>query len=252
MWLQERQEIAATPGACVSSTEPRPHHDCDKLDKPCRRHRRETPVCRIKIKHFHSANTVPHLSSPKTRRCFPPTMARTIARLRPLCFAKWDRIFYFSGQRWSAMPRLSPKGSDEAETAGWPVDPVTVWPSCLIVGAWRGAQGCGAETWLGDHTLRGSQTAGGSDLKSGHSHSLKNKEATVTCIPPSPQVFPCEPLGTLWVISARDHRAPIQTIQSCCEPILDLLSQFRHRPFRVDDAPERGSHCAMPHGRSAR
>ena len=88
---------------------------------------------------------------------------------------------------------------------------------------------------VGDRTPeRFADHPGGSDLESGHSHSLKNKEATVTCIPPSPQVFPCEPLGTLWVISARDHRAPIQTIQSCCEPILDLLSQFRHQPFRVD------------------
>ena len=86
-------------GARVSSTEPRPQQDCDKLDKPCRRHRRETPVYRIKIRRFHNANTVQHLSSPKTRRCFPPTMARTIAMLRPLCFAKWDKIFYFSGQQ---------------------------------------------------------------------------------------------------------------------------------------------------------
>ena len=90
-------------GARVSSTEPRPHQDCDKPDKPCRRHRRETPVYRIKIKRSHSAgaaNTVQHLSSPETRRCFPPTMARTIAMLRPLCFAKWDKIFYLSGQQW--------------------------------------------------------------------------------------------------------------------------------------------------------
>ena len=86
-------------GARVCSTEP-PHQDCDKPDKPCRRHRRETPVYRIKIKRFHSANTVPHLSSPETRRYFTPTMARTIAMLRPLCFAKWDKIFYFSGQQW--------------------------------------------------------------------------------------------------------------------------------------------------------
>ena len=94
-------------GARVSSTEPRPHQDCDKPDKPCRRHRRETPVYRIKIKRFHSAgaaNTVQHLSSPETRRCFPPTMARTIAMLRPLCFAKWDKIFYFSGQQWLGVP----------------------------------------------------------------------------------------------------------------------------------------------------
>src|SRR6476646_10457878 len=61
-------------GARVSSTEPRPHQDCDKPDKPCRRHRRETPVYRIKIMRIHSANTVPHLSSPETRRCFTPTM----------------------------------------------------------------------------------------------------------------------------------------------------------------------------------
>src|SRR6516164_713137 len=27
-------------------------------------------------------------------------MARTIAMPRPLCFAKWDRYFYFSGQQW--------------------------------------------------------------------------------------------------------------------------------------------------------
>src|SRR4029077_20798619 len=87
----------------VSSTEPRPHQDCDKPDKPCRRHRRETPVYRIKIKRSHNAgaaNTVQHLPSPETRRCFPPTMARTIAMLRPLCFAKWDKIFYFSGPQW--------------------------------------------------------------------------------------------------------------------------------------------------------
>jgi hypothetical protein len=65
------------PGARVSSTEPHPHHDCDKPDKPCRRHLRETPVYRIKIKRF-SAETMNaqssgaasmdhHLSSPETR-----------------------------------------------------------------------------------------------------------------------------------------------------------------------------------------
>jgi hypothetical protein len=27
-------------------------------------------------------------------------MARTIAMLRALCFANWDKIFYFSGQQW--------------------------------------------------------------------------------------------------------------------------------------------------------
>jgi hypothetical protein len=31
-------------------------------------------------------------------------MARTIARLRPLCFAEWDKIFYFSGQQWLGVP----------------------------------------------------------------------------------------------------------------------------------------------------
>ena len=31
-------------------------------------------------------------------------MARTIAMLRPLCFAKWDKIFYFSGQQWLGVP----------------------------------------------------------------------------------------------------------------------------------------------------
>ena len=107
-------------GARVSSTEPHPHHDnCDKLDKPCRRHRRETPVYRIKIKKIikrFSAETMnaqssgaasidQHLSSPETRRCFAPTMARTIAMLRPLCFAKWDRYFYFSGQQWLGPAR---------------------------------------------------------------------------------------------------------------------------------------------------
>jgi hypothetical protein len=70
---------------------PHPHHDCDKPDKHCRRHLREKPVYSIKIKRFQQ-------SSPKKRRCFAPTMARTIAMLRPLCFAEWDRIFYFSGQ----------------------------------------------------------------------------------------------------------------------------------------------------------
>ena len=24
--------------------------------------------------------------------------------LRPLCFAKWDKIFYFSGQQWLGVP----------------------------------------------------------------------------------------------------------------------------------------------------
>jgi hypothetical protein len=94
---------SSTVPRLVSSTEPRPHHDCDKPDKPCRCHRRETPVYRIKIKRSHNAgaaNTVPHLSSPKTRRYFTPTMARTIAMPRDLCFAKWDKIFYLSGQQW--------------------------------------------------------------------------------------------------------------------------------------------------------
>src|SRR6516165_7551531 len=69
-------------GARVSSTEPHPHHDCDKPDKPCRRHLRETPVYRIKIKRL-SAETMnvqssgaasmdQHLSSPETRRCVAP------------------------------------------------------------------------------------------------------------------------------------------------------------------------------------
>jgi len=37
-------------------------------------------------------------------------MARTIAMLRPLCFAKWDRYFYFSGQQWlrKALDTLAP------------------------------------------------------------------------------------------------------------------------------------------------
>jgi hypothetical protein len=35
-----------------SSTEPHPHHDCDKPDKPGRRHLREEPVYRIKLKRF--------------------------------------------------------------------------------------------------------------------------------------------------------------------------------------------------------
>jgi hypothetical protein len=75
---------------------PHPHHDCDKPDKRCRRNLRETPVYSIKIKRFQ-------LSSPETRRCFTPTMARTIAMLRPLCFAKWDKVFYFSGHRRSCL-----------------------------------------------------------------------------------------------------------------------------------------------------
>src|SRR6516162_11754767 len=69
-------------GARVSSTEPHPNHDCDKPDKPCRRHLRETPVYRIKIKRL-SAETMnvqssgaasinQHLSSPETRRCVAP------------------------------------------------------------------------------------------------------------------------------------------------------------------------------------
>ena len=50
---------------------PHPHHDCDKPDKPCRRHLRETPVYRIKIKRFSAgaASMDQHLSSPETRRC---------------------------------------------------------------------------------------------------------------------------------------------------------------------------------------
>ena len=61
------------------------------------------------------------------------------------------------------MPRLSPNAmrSPWAETAGWPVDPVTVWPSCLIcrrIGEVR--RSCGAETWRAhaSHSSRGSQT----------------------------------------------------------------------------------------------
>src|SRR5260221_4493462 len=92
---------ACKPGARVSSTEPRPHHDCDKLDKPCRRHHRETPVYIIKIKRFSAETMIAqssgaasidqHLSSPETRRCFAPNMARTIAMLRPLCVTTLDR-----------------------------------------------------------------------------------------------------------------------------------------------------------------
>jgi bacterioferritin-associated ferredoxin len=44
-----------------------------------------------------------HLSSPETRRCFTPTTSRTIAMLRPLCFAQWDRLFYFSGQAMKSL-----------------------------------------------------------------------------------------------------------------------------------------------------
>jgi hypothetical protein len=40
----------------------------------------------------------------ETRRCFAPIMVRTIAVLRPLWFAKWDKIFYFSGQHGLASP----------------------------------------------------------------------------------------------------------------------------------------------------
>ena len=78
-------------GARVGSTEPRPHQDCDKPDKPCRCHLRETTVYRIKIKETITGAASMHLSSPETRRCVAPTMTRTIAMLRPLCFAKWDR-----------------------------------------------------------------------------------------------------------------------------------------------------------------
>src|SRR6516162_10095146 len=30
-------------------------------------------------------------------------MSRTIAMLRPLCFAQWDRLFYFSGQAMKSL-----------------------------------------------------------------------------------------------------------------------------------------------------
>ena len=80
-------------------TEPRPHHDRDKPDKPYRRHLRETPVYRIKIKETITGAASQHLSSPETRRSFAPTMTRTIAMLRPLCFARWDIYFNFSGHR---------------------------------------------------------------------------------------------------------------------------------------------------------
>jgi hypothetical protein len=34
-------------------------------------------------------------------------MARTIAMMRPSCFAEWDKIFYFSGQQWLGVhPRV--------------------------------------------------------------------------------------------------------------------------------------------------
>jgi len=98
-------------GARVSSTEPHPNHDCDKPDKPCRRHLRETPVYRIKIKRLSAENH----ERPKLWGCqHGPTSlvsrntalrradlwSRTIAMLRPLCFAKWDRYLDFSGQQW--------------------------------------------------------------------------------------------------------------------------------------------------------
>ena len=83
--------------------EPRPHNDRDKPDKPCRRHLRRTPVYRIKIEETIAGAASMHLSSPETRRCFAPTMTRTIAMLRPLCFTRWDEVFYFSGHRRSCM-----------------------------------------------------------------------------------------------------------------------------------------------------
>src|SRR6476659_5992433 len=90
-------------GARVGSTEPRPHQDCDKPDKPCRRHLRETLVYRIKIKETITGAASLHLSSPETRRSFAPTVTGTIAMLRPLCFAEWDIYFYFF--RHSPYPR---------------------------------------------------------------------------------------------------------------------------------------------------
>jgi hypothetical protein len=74
----EMGKFASKPGARASSTEPRPHHDCDKPDKSCRRHLRETPVYRIKIEQMNAqssgaASMDQHLSSPETRRCLAPT-----------------------------------------------------------------------------------------------------------------------------------------------------------------------------------
>jgi hypothetical protein len=52
-----------------------PHRDCDKPDKPCRRHLRETPVYRIKIKaSIDQKRLGVQLSSPEKRRCFAPTI----------------------------------------------------------------------------------------------------------------------------------------------------------------------------------
>jgi hypothetical protein len=83
-----------------SPTEPRPHHDCDKPDKPCRRHRRETSVYRIKLKRISAvssgaASLDQHLSSPETRRCFHADYGENDSMRRPLCFARWDKIFTF-------------------------------------------------------------------------------------------------------------------------------------------------------------
>src|SRR4029077_20235065 len=86
-------------GGRVNSTEPRPPQGCDKPDNPCRRHLRETPVYRIKIKETITGAASLHLSSPETRRSFAPTVTGTIAMLRPLCFAEWDIYFNFSGHR---------------------------------------------------------------------------------------------------------------------------------------------------------
>jgi hypothetical protein len=66
-------------------------------------HLREIPVYRIKIKRFSAessgaASMDQHLSSPETRRCFTPTMARTIAMLRPLCLLNGTDIFKYGGK----------------------------------------------------------------------------------------------------------------------------------------------------------
>jgi hypothetical protein len=65
-------DVQTARRVCLRSpAEPRPHHDCDKRDKRCRRHRRETPVYRIKLKRISAESSGAaismdqHLSSPK-------------------------------------------------------------------------------------------------------------------------------------------------------------------------------------------
>ena len=96
-----------------------------------------------------------HLSSPETRRCFAPTMARTIAMLRPLCFARWDSYFTFGDIGAHAFRRAAPRHRGPPMADGWPnAGPRGIVHSQDAGGATAHMSGCSAQCGRCAHTIK--------------------------------------------------------------------------------------------------